>query len=461
MWSKKRATGRSFVSTTCSPPYSAACRICVNSSFSNMQTVLNSFSDNEIDWVLAGFVTMTRTSTLSAGPFVVRSAWASVSLNSSAVSGSIKLHNSVACFSFGCNVLMMPSTRLLASSLKPPGIGAVASASGAPAALATSASLYSSTAISAVGGSTSSGSLPGMRSNSNSLPTASRSKAFNACVSPTFNILPLRYVGPFPAFTATTLSKPTITVQWSGTTDKDCGLKSPCGPKVISGLDRMNIKTPLRKLSMSKFVKCGSSEPPSSCTKAMPYFAYFSRRSASLSSFAPLLSFSCTFRISAIFSATAFSRSSSLKPPPPVEVPASCAFSCLSRSICNLIASNSCISLRSAADIAVVAFLGCTLMTDAFFAKPKVENVYLWNSTSGRMAQNKYVFACRSVSLRYLQRKKLLQPGMVAPGLNLFFITASAIFMKNCAISDSDRLIFLPWSCSSFVLFLSGCGPVH
>jgi len=48
------------------------------------------------------------------------------------------------------------------------------------------------------------------------------------------------------------------------------------------------------------------------------------------------------------------------------------------------------------------------------------------------------------VSFRYLHRKNELQPGMVSPGLSFFFITASAIFMKNWAISDNDRLIFLP-----------------
>ena len=31
--------------------------------------------------------------------------------------------------------------------------------------------------------------------------------------------------------------------------------------------------------------------------------------------------------------------------------------------------------------------------------------------------------------------------------------------MKNMAISESDRLIFLPWARSSFVLAWSGWGP--
>ena len=48
------------------------------------------------------------------------------------------------------------------------------------------------------------------------------------------------------------------------------------------------------------------------------------------------------------------------------------------------------------------------------------------------------------VSLRYLQRKNELHPGMLMPGVSFFLMTASAIFMKNCAISDRDRLIFLP-----------------
>ena len=71
---------------------------------------------------------------------------------------------------------------------------------------------------------------------------------------------------------------------------------------------------------------------------------------------------------------------------------------------------------------------------------------------SGRIAQKRYVFAWSIVSFRYLQRKYELQPGIDAPGLSFFFLKASAIFMKNCAISDSERLIFLPWSCSSLVL---------
>ena len=40
----------------------------------------------------------------------------------------------------------------------------------------------------------------------------------------------------------------------------------------------------------------------------------------------------------------------------------------------------------------------------------------------------------------------LPHPGIVMPGCSFFFITASAIFMKNCAISDSDKLIFFPCS---------------
>ena len=33
---------------------------------------------------------------------------------------------------------------------------------------------------------------------------------------------------------------------------------------------------------------------------------------------------------------------------------------------------------------------------------------------------------------------------VIAPGVSFFLMTASAIFMKNWAISDRDRLIFLP-----------------
>jgi hypothetical protein len=35
------------------------------------------------------------------------------------------------------------------------------------------------------------------------------------------------------------------------------------------------------------------------------------------------------------------------------------------------------------------------------------------------------------------------------------------IFMKNWAISERLRLIFLPWSCSSFVLAWFWCGPTN
>jgi hypothetical protein len=66
------------------------------------------------------------------------------------------------------------------------------------------------------------------------------------------------------------------------------------------------------------------------------------------------------------------------------------------------------------------------------------------------MAQKRYVRACSMVSFRYLHRKNELHPGMVMPGCNFFFITASAIFMKNWAISERDKLIFFPCSCSSW-----------
>ena len=45
---------------------------------------------------------------------------------------------------------------------------------------------------------------------------------------------------------------------------------------------------------------------------------------------------------------------------------------------------------------------------------------------SGRIAQKRYVFAWSIVSLRYLQRKYELQPGMETPGLSFFFLNASA-----------------------------------
>ncbi len=50
---------------------------------------------------------------------------------------------------------------------------------------------------------------------------------------------------------------------------------------------------------------------------------------------------------------------------------------------------------------------------------------------------------------------------MVAPGTSFLAMIASAIFMKNCAISDSDRLIFLPWFCRFLVFVWSGCGPMY
>jgi hypothetical protein len=61
--------------------------------------------------------------------------------------------------------------------------------------------------------------------------------------------------------------------------------------------------------------------------------------------------------------------------------------------------------------------------------------------------------------LRYLHRKKELHPGILIPGTSFFLITASAIFIKNCDISERDRLIFFPCSCSSFVFFMSACAP--
>ena len=73
--------------------------------------------------------------------------------------------------------------------------------------------------------------------------------------------------------------------------------------------------------------------------------------------------------------------------------------------------------------------------------------VLLWRGGGG----NKYNYmgyprniTCNMVSLRYLQRKKELHPGILMPGVSFFLITASAIFMKNWAISDRDKLIFLP-----------------
>ena len=40
-----------------------------------------------------------------------------------------------------------------------------------------------------------------------------------------------------------------------------------------------------------------------------------------------------------------------------------------------------------------MTFFGANFTTDAFFANPRVANVYFRNWTSGRMAQNKYVRA--------------------------------------------------------------------
>ena len=76
------------------------------------------------------------------------------------------------------------------------------------------------------------------------------------------------------------------------------------------------------------------------------------------------------------------------------------------------------------------------------------------------MAQKRYVLACIMVSFRYLQRKYELQPGIDPPALSSPFLNAAAIFMKNCAISERERLIFLPWSCSSLVLAWLPCGPM-
>ena len=70
-----------------------------------------------------------------------------------------------------------------------------------------------------------------------------------------------------------------------------------------------------------------------------------------------------------------------------------------------------------------------------------------------------YVRTCNIVSFKYLQRKKEQHPGIDIPGINFFFITASAIFMKNCDISESDKLIFFPCSCNSFVFFISEWAP--
>ena len=52
-----------------------------------------------------------------------------------------------------------------------------------------------------------------------------------------------------------------------------------------------------------------------------------------------------------------------------------------------------------------------------------------------------------------------LHPGIDAPGPNFFALEALAILRKNWAISVSDRLIFLPWSCSVLVLRWSGSAP--
>lgn len=53
------------------------------------------------------------------------------------------------------------------------------------------------------------------------------------------------------------------------------------------------------------------------------------------------------------------------------------------------ICSSSAISFFSAAVAITVAILGFNLITEAFFANPRVENVYLWYVTSGRMAQKR------------------------------------------------------------------------
>mmetsp|Transcript_30019 Transcript_30019/g.95929 ORF Transcript_30019/g.95929 Transcript_30019/m.95929 type:complete len:210 (+) Transcript_30019:1931-2560(+) len=153
---------------------------------------------------------------------------------------------------------------------------------------------------------------------------------------------------------------------------------------------------------------------------------------------------------------------SSPPPPSPVGLPTcSCLFCSVSDCTMSFICSSSAMRRRSAGEAATVAFFGCSLMTEAFLAKPSVEKVYLWYVTSGRMAQKRYVRAWSIVSFRYLQRKYELQPGMVLPGFSFFALMASAIFMKNCAISVSDRLIFLPWSWSSLVLRWSLCGPMR
>mmetsp|Transcript_25426 Transcript_25426/g.85438 ORF Transcript_25426/g.85438 Transcript_25426/m.85438 type:complete len:225 (+) Transcript_25426:1567-2241(+) len=157
-------------------------------------------------------------------------------------------------------------------------------------------------------------------------------------------------------------------------------------------------------------------------------------------------------RSSCCFANMACSAATSSPPPPPPPL-------FFISSTMALYFSSSIINLRSAGDMAAEAFFGASCTTLAFFAKLSVANVYFRYVTSGRMAQKRYVFELSIMSFKYLQRKYVLQPGMETPGLSFFALKASAIFMKNCAISESERLIFLPWSCSSLVRFWSWCGP--
>ena len=82
------------------------------------------------------------------------------------------------------------------------------------------------------------------------------------------------------------------------------------------------------------------------------------------------------------------------------------------------------------------------------YLQHSILEVLLWRG-EGRGVIYNYMgyprnITCNMVSLRYLQRKKELHPGMLMPGVSFFLMTASAIFIKNWAISDRDKLIFLP-----------------
>mmetsp|Transcript_80878 Transcript_80878/g.196075 ORF Transcript_80878/g.196075 Transcript_80878/m.196075 type:complete len:278 (+) Transcript_80878:982-1815(+) len=274
-----------------------------------------------------------------------------------------------------------------------------------------------------------------------------RSPALRLTSCPDLILLPFTNIRPFP--TLSFFATPSME-QWSCTMLIEGGrMSASVLPNVVGVFSRTHSMRPERNGSSSTLMRYGTFNVATSsisdasvmprCLRCSFCRSYCSALAAAVGSdscmsadfFSPIC-VSMRWRV--------LTASPAAPPPPPA---ASCALSCFTSSC---IAASSARSFFSIGDDPAVAFLGESLITDALFANPRVEYVYGWNFTSGRIAQNKYVFAHIIVSLRYLHRKYELQPEIETPGLSFFALNASAIFMKNCAISDRERLIFFPWS---------------